>query len=225
MTERDLTTGVTDADEMASTTDGAAPVTSPVMDGTVPVILRDSDPQHLSAGQTPGPSEHDDASVEVEEATDVLKVKPNKFTPEEMEEFGSILKIDPKEKSFKVNKNRLESIRNSAEGFLFLVRYQESIQILIITTTIVLGIALLLGVPLTHFVILLVAFGGLWVCEALNTSVEAVVDLVAPDYRDLAKVSKDVGAAAAFIATVLASIVTLLLLVPPLLRVIGTIGG
>ena len=49
-----------------------------------------------------------------------------------------------------------------------------------------------------------VILASLWfvilIAEILNTAIEAVVDLVSPDYHELAKRAKDLGSAAVFIA-------------------------
>jgi diacylglycerol kinase len=52
--------------------------------------------------------------------------------------------------------------------------------------------------------------------EFLNTSIEAVVDLASPDHHPLAKIAKDVGAAAVLVAALAAILVGLLILGPPL---------
>jgi diacylglycerol kinase len=62
----------------------------------------------------------------------------------------------------------------------------------------------------------MVTFGIVWLAEFLNTSIEAIVDLVSPQRHPLAKVSKDVGAAAVLITATTAVIVGILLLGPPL---------
>jgi diacylglycerol kinase len=55
-----------------------------------------------------------------------------------------------------------------------------------------------------------------WTAEFLNTSIEAVVDLASPVHHPLAKVGKDVGAAAVLIAACAAVLVGLIILGPPL---------
>lgn len=52
--------------------------------------------------------------------------------------------------------------------------------------------------------------------EFLNTAIEAVVDLASPHKHPLAKVGKDVGAGAVLIAAIVAILVGLLILWPPL---------
>jgi diacylglycerol kinase len=55
-----------------------------------------------------------------------------------------------------------------------------------------------------------------WMGEFINTALEAIVDLASPQIHPLAKVSKDVSAAAVLIAAIAAVIVGLLVLGPPL---------
>lgn len=45
------------------------------------------------------------------------------------------------------------------------------------------------------------AIGLVLTAELLNTAIEAIVDLVSPDYHELAKRAKDCGAAAVLVAS------------------------
>jgi diacylglycerol kinase len=63
-------------------------------------------------------------------------------------------------------------------------------------------------------IIVAVAFG--WAAAVLNTALEAVVDLASPDKHPLAKVGKDIGAAAVLISALNAVVIGLLVLWPPL---------
>jgi diacylglycerol kinase (ATP) len=56
--------------------------------------------------------------------------------------------------------------------------------------------------------------------EALNTALEAVVDLASPAVHPLARVAKDAAAAAVLLAAGFSLIIGLLLLLPPLLRLV-----
>ena len=50
------------------------------------------------------------------------------------------------------------------------------------------------------------------IVELLNSAVEAVVDLVSPDYAPLAGRAKDLGSAAVFLALVLSGLTWLMIL-------------
>lgn len=64
--------------------------------------------------------------------------------------------------------------------------------------------------------VLLLTIALVWVAEFVNTAVEAVVDLLSPELHPLAKVSKDVAAAAVLLAALAAAGIGLLVLGPPL---------
>jgi diacylglycerol kinase len=62
----------------------------------------------------------------------------------------------------------------------------------------------LLRLPPAAWAVLVLAIGLVLFAELLNTAIEAVVDLVSPDYHPLAKQAKDVAAAAVLVAAVTA---------------------
>lgn len=79
---------------------------------------------------------------------------------------------------------------------------------------IVLGIWLQLSTVDWSIIILAIAL--VWTAEFLNTALEAVVDLASPQEHNLAKIGKDVGAAAVLIAAISSVLIGLLILGPPL---------
>jgi diacylglycerol kinase len=72
--------------------------------------------------------------------------------------------------------------------------------------------------------IILLAIALVWIAEFLNTALEAVVDLATNhQHHELARVGKDVGAAAVLIAAVASILIGLLILGPPLWVVIQSL--
>ena len=59
--------------------------------------------------------------------------------------------------------------------------------------------------------------GFVFSAELMNTAIEAVVDLVSPDYHELAGKAKDVGAAAVLVAAITSAIIGLIIFVPKVL--------
>ena len=55
-----------------------------------------------------------------------------------------------------------------------------------------------------------------WMAEFMNTALEAIVDMIMPEKHPLAKVAKDVTAAAVLIGACAAVLVGFLILGPPL---------
>ena len=58
------------------------------------------------------------------------------------------------------------------------------------------------------------AIALVWISEFLNTALEAVVDLASPQHHQLARVGKDVGAAAVLIAAIASALIGFLILGP-----------
>ena len=73
--------------------------------------------------------------------------------------------------------------------------------------------------------VILLAIAGVWMAEFINTALEAVVDLASPDLHPLAKVGKDVAAAAVLVGSLTAVLVGLLILGPPLWGKVSVLFG
>jgi len=70
---------------------------------------------------------------------------------------------------------------------------------------VVLGVGLFfMPISLAFKILLFFATTLVLIIELLNSAIEAVVDLAAPEYHELAKQAKDMGSAAVFISLLLA---------------------
>ncbi len=77
-------------------------------------------------------------------------------------------------------------------------------------------LALWLRLPAHDWAMLVLTTAMVFAAEFMNTAIEAVVDLASPDKHPLAKIGKDVGAAAVLVAALAAILIGLLILGPPL---------
>jgi diacylglycerol kinase len=82
----------------------------------------------------------------------------------------------------------------------------------------VVGLSLWLGLTVTEWVFIIIAIAFVWTAEFINTALEAVVDLATKEKHHLAKVGKDVGAAAVLIAALTSIVIGVLVLGPKLLE-------
>lgn len=111
---------------------------------------------------------------------------------------------------------RIASFRHAFNGWWYVLRTQHNAWIHAIATSMVVMLGLWLQLPARDWAVLVLVIAMVWSAEFLNTSIEAVVDLASPVHHPLAKVGKDVGAAAVLIAAGAAVLVGLLVLGPPL---------
>ena len=114
------------------------------------------------------------------------------------------------------SRSRLASFRYAVAGLAHVLRTQRNAWIHAVASLFVVVLAFWLQLGLTQWAALVLPMAMVWMAEFVNSALEAIVDLASPDVHPLAKVGKDVGAAAVLIAAVSAALVGLLILGPPL---------
>ncbi len=112
--------------------------------------------------------------------------------------------------------SRLHSFRHAFRGWFYALRTQRNAWIHSAVATIVFILGLWLQLSPLDWAIIILTIAMVFAAEFMNTAIEAVVDLASPDTHPLAKIAKDVGAAAVLVAALAAIIIGLLLLGPPL---------
>lgn len=120
-------------------------------------------------------------------------------------------------------RSRLHSFGHAIRGWLYVLRTQRNAWIHGLVATVVLLVGLWLGLPPRDWAVLILTIAMVFAAEFINTAIEAVVDLATQEKHPLAKVGKDVGAAAVLIAALAAVLVGLLILGPPLLEKLKSI--
>ena len=113
-------------------------------------------------------------------------------------------------------RTRAESFRYAFEGWWHVIRTQSNAWIHAIISVAVILVGFWLQLPARDWAVIILAIGMVWAAEFFNTALEAITDLISPEKNHLAKVSKDVGAAAVLIAAGTSIIIGLLILGPPL---------
>jgi diacylglycerol kinase (ATP) len=112
--------------------------------------------------------------------------------------------------------SRLASFRHAFRGWWYVLRTQHNTWIHASVTAAVIILGLWLGLPARDWAVLILTIAMVFTAEFINTAIEAVVDLATQEHHPLAKIGKDVGAAAVLIAALAAVLVGLLILGPPL---------
>jgi len=118
-------------------------------------------------------------------------------------------------------RTRIVSFRNAFAGFWYVVRTQKNAWIHLLATILVILLSFWLWIEPVQWALIFICIGLVWFAEFINTALEAVVDLASPQKHPLAKVGKDVGAAAVLIAAIASTVIGVLVLGPPLLEKIG----
>lgn len=112
--------------------------------------------------------------------------------------------------------SRLRSFRYAFTGWGYVLRTQRNTWIHAAASIAVVLLGWWVGLQALDWAIIFIAITLVWMAEFLNTALEAVVDLASPQQHPLAKVGKDVGAAAVLLSALAAVIIGILVLGPPL---------
>jgi diacylglycerol kinase len=119
--------------------------------------------------------------------------------------------------------SRARSFRYAFHGWGYVMRTQRNVWIHSAIATVVFFIGLWLGLSARDWAVIILTAAFVFSAEFINTSIEAVVDLATEEHHPLAKIGKDVGAAAVLVAALAAVLVGLLILGPPLLQKLSSI--
>lgn len=110
----------------------------------------------------------------------------------------------------------LASLHYAFSGIYFCLRTQRNMRIHVVAGFSAMGLGAWLALPLMHLAIVSIVASLVVTMEMMNTAIENAVDLATHRRHPLAKVAKDVAAAAVLVSAINALLVGLLLLGPPL---------
>lgn len=99
------------------------------------------------------------------------------------------------------------SFNHAIDGLVYAIRTQRNMRIHVATGAAVLAASLFFRVGRAEFLAVLLTVGLVIAAELVNTAVEATVDVATDGYDPVAKVAKDVAAAAVFVTAVVAMVV------------------
>ena len=97
---------------------------------------------------------------------------------------------------------RLRSFGHAFRGLKVLVQTQHNARIHTVATILVVAAGALARISPTDWALIVLALVCVWATEALNTSVEFLIDRLAPELHPVAARAKDVAAGAVLIAAI-----------------------
>jgi diacylglycerol kinase (ATP) len=106
----------------------------------------------------------------------------------------------------------IDSVNFAIAGIIHAARTQKHMRHHFVVALLVLLTALFIKVSALEFALLTVSVCFVLFAELLNTALEAVVDLVTPDFHPLAKIAKDAAAGGVLVAAIGAAVMGYLIL-------------
>ncbi len=109
------------------------------------------------------------------------------------------------------------SFVHAYDGLVAVVRTQRNMRVHFLVAVFVLAASVILGLDSMELAIVVLTIMVVFATEMLNTALEFAVDLVTREVHPLAKLAKDISAAAVFVASIGAVVVGLLVVADDLL--------
>lgn len=93
----------------------------------------------------------------------------------------------------------LNAFKCAFAGLFTTLRYQRNVRIYAIIAVLAILNGFILRISFEGWFAIIICIVIVFSAECLNTAIEAIVDLVSPEYHDLAKTAKDCAAAAVLV--------------------------
>lgn len=116
--------------------------------------------------------------------------------------------------------NLSESFKFAFEGIKVAVIKGRNFRIQIILAILATILGITLKISVTEWLDIAIIITLVLILELINTSIEAIVDLVSPQIQEKAKIAKDVAAAAVLVASIGSVVIGSLIFIPKLLQML-----
>lgn len=97
-----------------------------------------------------------------------------------------------------------KSIPHAFRGIISLIKNDNNFRIHLLAVVVVICVGVWIEFTETEWLAVIITMGIVLALEAMNTAVETIIDLVSPEYHDLAKKTKDVAAGAVLLFVIAA---------------------
>lgn len=114
-------------------------------------------------------------------------------------------------------KKRLKSFKFAFNGIYMLIKHEHNAWIHCFAAICVISAGFHYGISSHEWVAVIFAIGSVLAAEAVNSSIEALADLVSPQYNEAIKKTKDMAAGAVLIIAIAAAAVGLIIFVPKMI--------
>ena len=114
-------------------------------------------------------------------------------------------------------RSRVRSFGHAFQGWWYVLRTQRNAWLEVAIACGVFAVSIWLPLDPVRWAIIVLTAALVFAAEFFNTAVEVMVDLVSPEHHPLAKIAKDVAAAAVLVSAFGALVIGLFLIGPPFL--------
>ncbi len=114
-----------------------------------------------------------------------------------------------------------KSFKHAIDGIIYCLKYEHNMIIILTATFLVTLCGFAFKIDSSEWLFIIFICGAIAACEVINSSIEALVDLVTYDYNELAKIAKDTASSASLILCIVAFIGGIVIFLPKLILFFG----
>lgn len=115
-------------------------------------------------------------------------------------------------------KRLINSFKYSFSGLKYAYIKEQNMTVHIIVTGIVIICGIYFNISNIEWLFIMLLIGLVLATELINTSIEATIDLLSPNFNPLAKIAKDTAAAAVFIFALISFIGGIIIFLPKVIE-------
>lgn len=117
-------------------------------------------------------------------------------------------------------RSRLRSFKFAIRGFASLLMYEHNSRIHLIAASIVIIMGFIFKISLIEWCLLIMIIGLVFFSELINSSLEAISDVVKPEWNENIMKAKDYAAASVLVTAVISVFIGGLIFIPRLLQLL-----
>lgn len=117
-------------------------------------------------------------------------------------------------------KKRINSFKYAFEGIIMTIRSETNMKIHLFVMILVIVAGVVLKLSAVQWKICIILFSLVIAGELFNTAIEAVVDMVMPEFHPKAKIAKDAAAGGVLVLAIGAAIIGLMIFIPKIIALL-----
>lgn len=115
-------------------------------------------------------------------------------------------------------KNYRKEYRHAIDGIIYAMEKEFNLVLIMIFILIIFGLCFLFPITIAELLAIVISVGVLMATEMLNTSIEALTDLVTTKENSLAKIAKDTVSGAVFLFIIMFIAVLGIIFIPKIIE-------
>jgi len=112
------------------------------------------------------------------------------------------------------------SFKHAFDGVIYAIRTQPNFRFHLLASFMVILLGVYLSINANEWLILIFTINIVIIAEMVNTSIEAMVDLITLERRADAKIAKDVASAMVLVSAIFSIIVALIIFLPKIFNIL-----